>query len=269
MRAVILLLACLLATPAAAQERVFIPGSDGARLDTLLFRPVGPGPHPAVILLHGCGGRDDRQGRMMARDADWAQRLAAAGYLVAAPDSFGSRGLGEQCTVANRTVTAWRTRREDAREVRAFLAARPDVRPAEIALMGFSNGGSTVLYAADLPGFVAFVSLYPGCRPLLARRGWAPAAPMLLLIGAADDWTPPGPCEDLAAKHPAITVHVYAGAHHGFDAPNSPVRVREGLAFTGSGTGRAHAGTNPAAREDALARVPAFLAAVMAGLRPP
>jgi dienelactone hydrolase len=126
-----------------------------------------------------------------------------------------------------------------------------------------------VLYAADLPGFVAFVSLYPGCRPLLARRGWAPAAPMLLLIGAADDWTPPGPCEDLAAKHPAITVHVYAGAHHGFDAPNSPVRERQGLAFTGSGTGRAHAGTNPAAREDALARVPAFLAAVMAGLRPP
>lgn len=252
----------LLAAPAvAAPERLAIPAPDGARLDTLLFHPAGAGPHPAVILLHGCGGRDDRRGRMLARDADWAARLAAAGYLVAAPDSFGSRGLGQQCTVANRTVAASRTRRDDAEATRAFLAARANVRAGEIALMGFSNGGSTVLHAAALPGFAAFVALYPGCRPLLARPGWAPAAPLLLLIGAADDWTPPGPCEDLAARHQAITLHVYPGAYHGFDAPNSPVRVREGVAFSAAGNGRVHVGTDPAAREDALSRVPAFLGA--------
>lgn len=269
-RASLLIAALLLAGPAAAApERVAITTADGARLDTLLFRPAGPGPHPSVILLHGCGGRDDRQGRMMARDAEWAARLAAAGYLVAAPDSFGSRGLGQQCTEANRAVSAGRTRRADARDTRAFLAARADVRPGQIALMGFSNGGSTVLHAADLPGFAAFVALYPGCRPLLGRPGWTPSAPMLLLIGAADDWTPPGPCAALAAAHPAISYRAYPGAYHGFDAPSSPVRVREGVAFSAAGNGRVHVGTNPTARADALARVPAFLSAVMAGLPPP
>jgi dienelactone hydrolase len=268
MRAPLVLLLCLLTAPAAGQERVRVPGPGGVALDTLLFLPSGPGPQPAVILLHGCGGRDDRRGGMMARDAAWARHLAGAGYLVAAPDSFGSRGLGPQCTARERTARASAERREDALAVRAWLAARPDVRPDRIALMGFSNGGSTVLHAAEAPGFAAFVALYPGCRPLLARRGWAPAAPMLLLIGEADDWTPPGPCAALAAAHPRITHHAYPGAHHGFDAPNSPVRVLEGVAFSATGTGRVHVGTNPAAREDALSRVPAFLAAVMAGVTP-
>jgi dienelactone hydrolase len=142
------------------------------------------------------------------------------------------------------------------------------VRAGQIALMGFSNGGSTVLHAADLQGFAAFVALYPGCRPLLGARGWAPAAPLLLLIGAADDWTSPGPCAALAEAYPAITYRAYPGAHHGFDAPSSPVRVREGVAFSAAGNGRVHVGTDSAARADALARVPGFLAAVMAGVPP-
>lgn len=261
MRILLVSLLLLLAAPAAAADRVTIPSADGTALDALLFRPAGEGPHPAVILLHGCGGRDDARGRMLPRDADWARRLAAAGYLVVAPDSFGSRGVGPQCTLRDREVRAARERRADALGARAWLAARADVRAESIALMGFSNGGSTVLHAADAPGFAAFVSFYPGCRPLLGRSGWRPTAPLLLLIGAADDWTPAAPCADLAALHPAIRFIAYPGAHHGFDAPDSPVRVREGMAMTASGTGRVHVGTDPAARADALARVPAFLAA--------
>ncbi|WP_291297027.1 dienelactone hydrolase family protein [Elioraea sp.] len=248
---------------AATPERAAIPSADGTALDALVFRPDGPGPHPAIILLHGCGGRDDRQGAMMPRDADWASRLAADGYLVVAPDSYGSRGLGQQCTVSNRAVLPGRERRADALGVRAWLAARPDVRAGAIALMGFSNGGSTVVHTADAPGFAAFVALYPGCSPILRKRGWRPASPMLLLIGEADDWTPAAPCAALAAAHPAITYRAYRGAHHGFDAPNSPVRALSGRAFSADGSGRVHAGTDPAAREDALARVPAFLAATL------
>ncbi len=259
-----LLVALMLAMPpASAAERVSVPAGPGLSLDTRLFRPSGPGPHPAVILLHGCGGRDDRRGEMTARDADWARRLAGAGFIVAAPESFGSRGLGQQCTVRERTVTPGRERRSDALAVREWLAAQPGVRAEAIALMGFSHGGSTVLHAADLPGFAAFVAFYPGCRPLLGKSGWAPAAPMLLLIGAADDWTPAAPCGALAAAHPAITYRAYPGAHHGFDAPNSPVRAREGVAFSANGTGRVHVGTNEAARADALVRVPAFIAGVL------
>ncbi len=261
MRQLLIALLLVLSAPSLAAERVSVPSADGTRLDALLFRPDGTGPFPAVVLLHGCAGRDDRHGRMMPRDADWARRLASAGYLVVAPDSFGSRGLGQQCTVRERRIAPGRERRADALGARVWLAARPDVSPGAIALMGFSNGGSTVLAAADAAGFAAFVSLYPGCSPILRRPGWRPAAPLLLLIGEADDWTPAAPCAALAAAHPAIAYHAYPGAHHGFDAPNSRLRVLEGRAFSADGSGRVHIGTDPAARADALARVPAFLAA--------
>ena len=52
---------------------------------------------------------------------------------------------------------------------------------------------------------------------------------------------------------------VYPGAHHEFDWANSPVRLRTGLVNTVDPSGKAHGGTNPAARNDALKRVPQWL----------
>ena len=53
---------------------------------------------------------------------------------------------------------------------------------------------------------------------------------------------------------------VYPGAHHDFDRANTPLRVRTGLVRTDDPSGVAHGGTNPAARSDALKRVPEWLA---------
>jgi hypothetical protein len=39
-----------------------------------------------------------------------------------------------------------------------------------------------------------------------------------------------------------------------------PIHTIDGLAFTASGTGHVHTGTNSAARADAIMRVPAYLA---------
>jgi dienelactone hydrolase len=52
---------------------------------------------------------------------------------------------------------------------------------------------------------------------------------------------------------------VYPGAYHEFDRPDYPVRELTGLADTVDGSGRAHIGTNAAARTDALMRVPEWL----------
>jgi dienelactone hydrolase len=51
----------------------------------------------------------------------------------------------------------------------------------------------------------------------------------------------------------------YPGAYHEFDRRDFPVRELTGLAYTPDGSGRAHIGTNPAARSDALMRVPEWL----------
>ena len=55
-----------------------------------------------------------------------------------------------------------------------------------------------------------------------------------------------------------MEIVTYPNAFHGFDTPNSPVRVRRDIATTPTGT--ATVGTDPQARADAIARVPEYLA---------
>ncbi len=80
-----------------------------------------------------------------------------------------------------------------------------------------------------------------------------------MLIGAIDDWTPAEPCAALVAQAKArgepAEIVTYADAYHDFDHPDLPVHTVAGLAFTADGGGRAHTGTNPAARADAIRRV--------------
>ncbi|AWN49266.1 dienelactone hydrolase family protein [Methylobacterium terrae] len=256
-----------LACAAARAEPVAVtfPGPDGTMLDGRLYRPAGPGPFPAVVALHGCGGLFDRTGAPSARHADWGERLAARGFVVLFPDSFGSRGLGPQCRVARRAVRPGRERVADAQAAGAWLRGRPDVKPGAVSLLGWSNGGSTVLAAARAGNgsFDRAVAFYPGCRAPL-EHGWRDGTPLLILVGGADDWTGAEPCRALAeaarARGEQVEITVYPGAVHDFDAPGRPVRERRGLAYTVNRDGVAHAGTDPAARADALARVPASLA---------
>ncbi|MDR3536902.1 MAG: dienelactone hydrolase family protein [Acetobacteraceae bacterium] len=241
-------------------EHVRIPTPDGTTLDAALVRPDGAPHGSAIVALHGCGGP------FASRDGSWAVALAKAGHTVLLPDSFGSRGMGSQCRHADRTVTPAGARRRDAIAAGTWLAAMPALANHGIALIGWSNGGTTVLatarQTASLPEglFSRFVAFYPGCAARAKDMGWQPAGPLLVLVGDDDDWTPAPPCRDLAARFPGgIALVTYPGAYHDFDAPNRPVKVLNGLATPPSGTGQAHAGTNEAARADALTRVPAFL----------
>lgn len=253
-------------TPAAAETTVRFSNAEGVTIQARLMLPPGNGPFPAVVALHGCGGSANARGDLMRRDRDWATRWVGQGHAVLLPDSFGSRGLGSQCGVADRQVRPGRERVSDVEAARAFLQGRADIRPDRITLVGWSNGGSTVLYAlsprrrpADgRPDFHQAVAFYPGCRTPLAR-GLAPRRPLTILIGEADNWTPVAPCRDFAAMARAAGARVdlvtYPGAFHGFDDPASRPRERSGLAYTADGSGRAMVGTDPNARADAIRRV--------------
>jgi dienelactone hydrolase len=243
-----------------------------AELDALLRLPAGPGPHRAVVLLHGCAGMRGASGALMSRDADWGVRLASLGHVVLHVDSLTSRGERSLCGQGDdRRIRMSVERARDAYAALLFLQARADVRAEAVALMGWSNGGGTVLWTLSRDSrarpaglrhdFAAGVAFYPGCRTLAQRReAWRPVAPVLLLVGEADDWTPAPPCVDLATRTgETLELHVYPGAHHDFDAPDARLQVRTGVGTTASGT--ATLGTDPAGRADALRRVPEFLAA--------
>lgn len=252
----------------AAEPVDIVEGSTSLR--AVLYRPEGGGPFPAVVALHGCGGLLNSSGKVATRFADWGDRLAAAGLAVLFPDSFSSRGLANQCRVRERKVRSSRERVADANAARRWLQGQAWTTKNRVSLMGWSSGGIATLWATRpraaprdaTPDFRSAVALYPSCRRP-GTAAWSARIPTLIMIGKADDWTPVIACEQMVAdargRSARATLITYPGAYHEFDRPNYPLRVLTGLAYTADGSGRAHVGTNPAARADALKRVPQWL----------
>lgn len=246
-------------------------GEPGVPLNGWWFAAPGaePAVRPAVVLLHGCGGIHDRQGQLARRYLDYVGLLHRQGMHALVLDSLTSRGEKELCTqtIGTRKVTQAQ-RRGDALAALRWLARQPGVDASRLGLLGWSNGGSTVLAATNethrqvrgAEVHAAFaVAFYPGCTAEL-RRGYRTSTRVLLLLGASDDWTPAEPCERLARDAQGVAPQVvsYPGAFHGFDG-TAPVRQRKDVpngVRPGQGV---TVGANAQAREQALQRLQAFL----------
>ena len=257
------------ALPLAAQAEKVGFDSDGTPITAHWLPTAASGARPVIVALHGCSGLYRRDGvTLEERYTDYAARFNGEGMHVLLPDSFGSRGSGSICALraGERRITV-ETRRGDVLAALAWLRQRPDVDPQRIVLLGWSNGGSTLLSAlnsarathADVAGAIAF---YPGCAAHL-KQPYAAAAPLLMLLGADDDWTPPAPCERLMARtreaQPALDLVLksYPDSRHGFDS-RRPVRFRSDVPG-GVNPAGVHVGGNPQARAEALAEMDRFL----------
>ena len=156
-------------------------------------------------------------------------------------------------------------RLKDVYAAASVLAGRADVKPDKIAAMGFSHGGWTLLNAAARRAplssdrerltsrhgkLAAVIAAYPSCGDTIYEDF---VAPILILVGDNDDWTPPLNCRFLAERPPAralpVRLKIYPDARHAFDV-DMPPRTLEGH----------HLEYNPAATEDARRMVVDFLA---------
>lgn len=259
---------------AQAAERVELPSGD-LKLHAMLYRPAGPGPFPAVVALHACDGLSSGSGDgegIDERYAEWGEHLAAAGFAVLFPDSFGSRGVTAQCGLRQRPVRASQTRINDARAAKSWLQAQPWVIPNRVSLLGWSHGATTALWTIrrrgsigdrKIPDFRSAVAIYPNCQRA-GTLAWSARVPTLILIGRADDWTSAAVCEQMVAgargRSAGTQIKVYPGALHDFDRKDLAPQERSGLANTVNPNGRVHIGTNAAARADAFKRVPEWFA---------
>lgn len=287
MHASVLVLPMLLSltvAEAVAQERVEFDSTDdeGRGTTTLLsgflYRPRGKGPFPAVVLMHGCGGLYSRStGQISSKMRFWAEFLREHGYVALLVDSFRPRSLDEICT-RYKKLNSVKVRSYDAYGGLVYLQHLEIVEPRSVALMGWSNGSRAVLSAmardgkhrpARLPqgGFHAAIAFYPQCRVKYTDMSvYQPYAPLLILSGELDDWTPAQHCVELTQAAQAVgadmRIIVYSGAHHSFDSPNSRVRYRPEVRNRNkpSGCCGATVGTNPEARDDARRQVTRFLA---------
>jgi dienelactone hydrolase len=198
----------------------------------------------------------------------WQNFLLERGYASANLDSFTPRRISEICTDFRRLPMHDRV--SDVYGALVQLAGRPDVDPQRIAVMGFSNGGVATLSALSsvvgsqlVPGsprFRAGVALYPDCG-LTSPRFYAP---ILVLVGELDDWTPAAECSELQRKigpdRPAFFTHVVPNAHHAFDVINQPLQNLSNARnnYRRGGRGATIAGSWPAT-ETAKKQIEAFL----------
>jgi dienelactone hydrolase len=249
MRALLLVL-FLLATvgPARAQpgagfERLAIPQIAGHPVAAdppvtgYLFTPAGSGPFALVVLMHGCDGLGwaTPQRTSWNLQKHYAERYVGQGHASLVLDSFAPRRIANICGDARR-VTA-QQRSWDAFAAADLLAARGLADPARLVLQGDSHGGFTTLTALEQGrwspprNFAAGIAFYPSCdNASHFARGFT--APLLILIGDGDDWTPVGPCRSLAdrlagrAGTSPLTLKIFPGATHAFDFP-LPARINQ------------------------------------------
>ena len=259
---------------ASGPDQVAVPpanlSSSPAPLIAFVFRPGGSGPFPAVVMIHGCGGAYGKNGKLNDRHLMWGEYLASKGYVALMLDSFTSRGIKEICTTrfADRALKET-DRVGDAYAALSFLREQKDVDDQRISLLGWSHGGGVTLDAIrrkpeSISGFKAAVSFYPGCTARNKKAdSFMPYAPLLILIGESDDWTPAEPCKALTetarARGAPMQIVTYPDSYHDFDNPGlKHKRVRMEVP---NGVNPGHGVTtapNPEAREDAKRRVLAF-----------
>ncbi len=186
-------------------------------------------PMPVMVIMHGSGGlRYEREYR-------YAGELNKEGIGAVVLDSFSPRGV--RATAAQQQRLSSATMLGDVYALLNLLAGHPRIDPHRIGVMGFSKGGSVTVFALDeqvrsalavgAARFAVGVAFYPGCFVYLRRPRPTPA-PLLMLLGEQDNYTPAVQCERQAASLRAaggtVTIITYPGAHHGWDATKA-VRV--------------------------------------------
>jgi carboxymethylenebutenolidase len=168
-----------------------------------LARPAAPAGAGIVVIHEGNG--------MTLQLLRFCERLAAEGYLVAAPDLFFRTGGPE----------AKADYMEQVQEVRpdqmlddlgVAAAALRDLGAGSMAVMGFCMGGAFTWRAArQADGYDAAVGFYGvGIASDLGQT----RCPTLLFFGGSDQYISPEDVRRVADYHPATVVYPEAG--HGF-----------------------------------------------------
>lgn len=247
-------------TANAVADEIAIPSPAGAMRAFWFVGETSPqqsNAAPVVISLHGCGGQYLANGSLSAAPKDDARRFNAIGVHVLALDGFSHHGQKSICATAdaNRTITE-ETRRADLQYAYAWLATQANVDIKKIILIGRSHGAQTVLRSIEYQFIqdstirpMTAIALYPGCTKFVKQPRFMIGVPLMLLVGALDDWTRPQPCAQLARSAGTDTAKIvfeeYADSYHGFDG-TSALQVRNNIGNTRSGT--ATVGGNPQAR---------------------
>lgn len=146
--------------PLHSEDISFMSGN--VRLAGTLVEPESPGPHPAIVFMHGSGAAPRQSNFGLGY---W---LAAQGFAVVKYDKRGSGQSG-----GDLMGTRYEQLGEDGAAAARWLSNRPEIDHKRIGFWGISEGGWTAPLAATRFRNAAFVIIASG-------GGISPAAGELL-----------------------------------------------------------------------------------------
>jgi len=171
---------------------------------------------------------------------DYIKMYQEEGFATFELNSFKSRGISSivgsqnQVTVAAIILDSYRALEK--------LAKHSKIDKDKVAITGWSLGGGVALFSGWMPlkniiskelSFAAHLAFYPPCFFNPENLSFT-KAPMHILIGEDDNWTPANPCEnlvDILSKNNNIGITVYPNSHHGFDSQEPVHRNENGYSF--------------------------------------
>jgi dienelactone hydrolase len=200
---------------------------DGLLLKGQIAVPEGPGPHPAVLVMHDALGLGEHVCRR-ARD------LAGAGYVALATDMYGLGVRPPDPTEHGAHFAALQAEpaKLRGRVLAGYEAVRrlPQVDPARISAIGYCFGGQCVLELArsGAPA-VSVVSFHGLLTTRLPAQPGAVKAKVLAITGALDPYAPAADVETFQKEMTEAggdwQMTVYGRGWHAFTDPDVDPKI--------------------------------------------
>ena len=156
-------------------------------------------------------------------------------------NSFKSRGITS--TVGTQNEITMAAMILDAYRAFETLAEHPKIDKDRVSITGWSLGGGVTLFSAWLPlkeainkelSFASHLAYYPPCFINPDNTDFS-KAPIHILIGELDNWTPSAPCLDLVDKlkpNTDISLTIYKDSYHSFDRDAPLIRNENAYNFS-------------------------------------
>ena len=163
-----------------------------------------------------------------------------AGFATFELKSFKSRDI--ESTVGSQVEVTTAMMILDAYRALEKLSEHPNIDKNKVSITGWSLGGAVSLFSAWLPiknaitkkvSFASHLPIYPPCFVDPENTDFTDA-PIHILIGENDNWTPAKPCTEFVKKinkKGNIGLTIYPNAHHSFDSKSELTQNEKGYSF--------------------------------------
>ena len=163
-----------------------------------------------------------------------------AGFATFELKSFKSRDI--ESTVGSQVEVTTAMMILDAYRALEKLSEHPNIDKNKVSITGWSLGGAVSLFSAWLPiknaitkkvSFASHLPIYPPCFVDPENTDFTDA-PIHILIGENDNWTPAKPCTEFVKKinkKGNVGLTIYPNAHHSFDSKSELTQNEKGYSF--------------------------------------